>query len=115
MAFTHFFFFQVEPVGRWFLSYWERLHAARGISLSGAGGESASESESEEEETEVEFEDDLDYLRSLDPKDVKNQDHYKVGEGGTSAPKTPKLLKCSRILNLFDDIVISPPHCLFNY
>ena len=31
-----------------------------------------------EEDAEEEFEDDLDYLRSLDPKDVKNQDHYRV-------------------------------------
>ena len=37
----------------------------------------SSSSESEEEE-EVEFEDDLEYLRSLDPKECKNQDHYRV-------------------------------------
>ena len=26
---------EVEPVGRWFLSHWERLHSARGLSTSG--------------------------------------------------------------------------------
>merc|ERR1719507_1757705 len=36
-------------------------------------------SESEEElDAEVEFEDDLEYLRSLDPKETKDQDHYRV-------------------------------------
>ena len=65
---------KVEPVNRWFLSYYERLHTARGTSI---GQESISGSESEEEEEE-EYEDDIDFLRSLDPKDTKNQDHYKV-------------------------------------
>lgn len=66
---------QVEPVGRWFLSHWERIHCARGASI---GNESVSDSESEVSDDEVEFEDDLDYLRSLDPKECKDQDHYKV-------------------------------------
>ena len=26
---------EVEPVGRWFLSHWERLNCARGLSTSG--------------------------------------------------------------------------------
>ena len=64
-----------EPVGRWFLSHYERSHCARGTS---ASYESLSESASEDSETEEDFEDDIDYLRSLDPKDCKNQDHYKV-------------------------------------
>ena len=36
-----------------------------------------SESESASEE-EPDFEDDLEYLRSLDPKETQDQDHYKV-------------------------------------
>ena len=48
--------------------------------FSGGGrGASDSESESEESEVEVDFEDDLEYLRSLDPKETQDQDHYKVG------------------------------------
>ncbi|TRY61199.1 hypothetical protein TCAL_01484 [Tigriopus californicus] len=71
---------EVEPVGRWFLSHWDRLHAPRGFSTSGFASDS-SESDSDsspEEEVEVEFEDDIQYLRSLDPKEIKEQDHYKV-------------------------------------
>lgn len=37
-----------------------------------------SESSDDEESTEDQFEDDLDYLRSLDPKEWKDQDHYAV-------------------------------------
>ena len=44
----------------------------------GVRGASDSESESEESEVEVDFEDDLEYLRSLDPKETQDQDHYKV-------------------------------------
>lgn len=66
---------KVEPVGRWFLAHYERLHSARGTSI---GNESLSESESGDEEGEDDFEDDITYLRSLDPKEWKDQDHYKV-------------------------------------
>jgi len=70
---------EVEPVGRWFLSHWERLHSARGFSTSGHEISGVSESESEESETEDDsFEDDIIFLRSLDPKESKDQDHYKV-------------------------------------
>ena len=51
------------------------MHTARGTSI---GNESLSESESEDSEGEDDFEDDIVYLRSLDPKEWKNQDHYKV-------------------------------------
>lgn len=69
---------EVEPVGRWFLSQWERLHQARGLSSAQVESEDEESSDNEAGEEEVEFEDDLEYLRSLDPKDVKNQDHYRV-------------------------------------
>ena len=65
---------KVEPVNRWFLSYYERLHTARGTSI----GQESISSESDFSEEEEEYEDDIDFLRSLDPKDTKNQDHYKV-------------------------------------
>ena len=65
---------QVEPVGQWFLGHYQRMHNIRGTSIN----ESMSESESEASDVEEDFEDDIDFLRSLDPKDVKNQDHYRV-------------------------------------
>jgi hypothetical protein len=66
---------QVEPVGRWFLSHWSRLNCHRGISVNSAhsaqNDDDASESEDDSDdnqETEIVFEDDIVYLRSLDPK-----------------------------------------------
>jgi len=70
---------EVEPVGRVFLTQWARLHSNRGISHGLLSESKASNSEVEEENDEDEiFEDDLEYLRSLNPKEVKEQDHYKV-------------------------------------
>jgi len=66
---------EVEPVGRWFLTQWDRIHSTRKIT------ENLMEDSSDDEgvdEIEDEFEDDLEYLRSLDPKEVKEQDHYRV-------------------------------------
>jgi len=68
---------QVEPVGKWFVQQWERLHSNRTLSHGVLSGEE-SESEEEEENDDSQFEDDLEYLRSLDPKETKEQDHYKV-------------------------------------
>ncbi|XP_064105361.1 dnaJ homolog subfamily C member 2-like [Macrobrachium nipponense] len=65
---------EVEPVGRWFHAYEARR--LRGHLISSAG---ESEDESEEEEApEVEIEDDIQYLRSLNPAEWKDQDHYAV-------------------------------------
>jgi len=69
---------EVEPVGRVFLNQWARLHSNRGISHAVLSESRASDSEGEEENDEEIFEDDLEYLRSLDPKETKEQDHYKV-------------------------------------
>ncbi|KAK8753069.1 hypothetical protein OTU49_002349 [Cherax quadricarinatus] len=65
---------EVEPVGRWFHGYEARR--LRGHLISSAG-ESEEESEGEEG-PEVEIEDDIQYLRSLNPADWKDQDHYAV-------------------------------------
>lgn len=67
---------EVEPVGRWFLHHWDRLHSSR----TGSHGLLSESSDSEEEEVDdaAEFEDDLEYLRSLDPKETQEQDHYRV-------------------------------------
>ncbi|XP_076041313.1 dnaJ homolog subfamily C member 2 [Oratosquilla oratoria] len=65
---------EVEPVGKWFHVYESRrLREQRTSSVC----ESEEESEEEERE-EVEIEDDIQFLRSLDPADYKNQDHYAV-------------------------------------
>lgn len=65
---------EIEPVGHWFHAYEARR--LRGHHLS-EGGESEEESE-EEESLVVEIEDDIKFLRSLDPAEWKDQDHYQV-------------------------------------
>ena len=67
---------EVEPVGRWFLSKWERLNSTRTLSH-GYGSDSSSDEEEDVDEEGI-FEDDLEFLRSLDPKETKDQDHYRV-------------------------------------
>lgn len=61
---------KVECAGAAFLRYYNvKCH----------GGDALFEtSESNEKAKEVTFDDDVEYLRSLDPKDWKNQDHYAV-------------------------------------
>lgn len=61
---------KVECAGASFLRY-------HNIKCHG-GDTSFRESESNEKAEEVTFDDDVEYLRSLDPKDWKNQDHYAV-------------------------------------
>jgi len=65
---------EVEPVGRWFLAQWDRINCTRTISVNVM----SESSDDEEEEVVDEFEDDLEYLRSLDPREIKEQDHYRV-------------------------------------
>lgn len=63
---------EVEPVGRWFKAWW--YHHQRNGALSGEGlsfAESGSQSDEEAECSAIEIEDDVDYLRSLDPKEWK--------------------------------------------
>jgi len=67
---------EVEPVGRWFLSHWDRLQSNRTISAGYLSDSSEDEEDSSYDEDE--FEDDIEYLRSLDPKETKDQDHYRV-------------------------------------
>jgi len=66
---------EVEPVGRWFLAQWDRINSTRTISANIMSESSEDEDNGVEED---EFEDDIVYLRSLDPKETKEQDHYKV-------------------------------------
>lgn len=61
----------VEPVGRWFRAWWYHHHRLGATSGDGFSvGESGSESDGEAE-TNIEIEDDVEYLRSLDPKEWK--------------------------------------------
>jgi len=71
---------EVEPVGRWFRAWWWHHHHRNGAPSEGFSvAESGSQSEEEiDESSNVEIEDDVDYLRSLDPKEWKDQDHYCV-------------------------------------
>lgn len=66
---------RVEPVGRWFEAFCTRRRQKH--TLSHHSLQSSSEEE-EEEDTDDEFIDDEEYLKTLDPKDWKNQDHYRV-------------------------------------
>jgi len=67
---------EVEPVGRWFLNKWERLNSTR--TLSHGCASDSSDGEEDDVDDEGIYEDDLEFLRSLDPKETKDQDHYRV-------------------------------------
>ncbi|XP_014861758.1 PREDICTED: dnaJ homolog subfamily C member 2 [Poecilia mexicana] len=65
----------VEPVGRWFEAYIRRR--SRNVSASFQELEEEEESSEESEDEELQLEEHP-MLRTLDPKDWKNQDHYAV-------------------------------------
>jgi len=65
---------QVEPIGRWFEAYCVRRHHKQTLSYHSIN----SSSSEDEEELSDEDEEDENLLRSLDPKEWKNQDHYMV-------------------------------------
>ncbi|XP_024118413.1 dnaJ homolog subfamily C member 2 [Oryzias melastigma] len=66
---------QVEPVGRWFEAYIRRRNRNVSASFQELEDEEESSEESEDEELLLE---EHPMLRTLDPKDWKNQDHYAV-------------------------------------
>ncbi|XP_076578396.1 dnaJ homolog subfamily C member 2 [Chaetodon auriga] len=65
----------VEPVGRWFEAYVKRRNRSTSASFQELEEEEESSEESEDEEFQLE---EYPMLRTLDPKDWKNQDHYAV-------------------------------------
>uniref|UniRef100_A0A8C4RQD5 DnaJ homolog subfamily C member 2 n=1 Tax=Erpetoichthys calabaricus TaxID=27687 RepID=A0A8C4RQD5_ERPCA len=67
--------FQVEPVGRWFEAYLKRR--TRNVSASFQELEDEKELSEESEDEELQLEE-FPMLKTLDPKDWKNQDHYAV-------------------------------------
>uniref|UniRef100_A0A665TD36 DnaJ homolog subfamily C member 2 n=1 Tax=Echeneis naucrates TaxID=173247 RepID=A0A665TD36_ECHNA len=66
---------QVEPVGRWFEAYVKRRNRNVSASFQELEEEEVSSEESDDEEFQLE---EYLMLRTLDPKDWKNQDHYAV-------------------------------------
>ncbi|KAJ8007262.1 hypothetical protein DPEC_G00115720 [Dallia pectoralis] len=66
---------EVEPVGRWFEAFLKRRN--RNISASFQELEEEEELSEESEDEELQLEE-FPLLRTLDPKDWKNQDHYAV-------------------------------------
>ncbi|XP_056132593.1 dnaJ homolog subfamily C member 2 [Lampris incognitus] len=66
---------QVEPVGRWYEAFVRRRN--RNVSSSFQELEEEEELSEEEEDEELQLEE-YPMLRTLDPKDWKNQDHYAV-------------------------------------
>ncbi|KAM8973669.1 dnaJ homolog subfamily C member 2 [Pelodytes ibericus] len=66
---------QVEPVGRWFEAFIKRRNRSVSASFQELEDEKESSEESEDEEFQLE---EFALLKTLDPKDWKNQDHYAV-------------------------------------
>ncbi|XP_063304213.1 dnaJ homolog subfamily C member 2 isoform X2 [Pelobates fuscus] len=66
---------QVEPVGRWFEAFIKRRNRSVSASFQELEDEKESSEESEDEAYQLE---EFPRLKSLDPKDWKNQDHYAV-------------------------------------
>uniref|UniRef100_A0A8C6WLM6 DnaJ homolog subfamily C member 2 n=1 Tax=Neogobius melanostomus TaxID=47308 RepID=A0A8C6WLM6_9GOBI len=66
---------QVEPVGRWFEAYVRRRSRNASTSFQELEEEQESSEESDDEDFQVQ---ECPTLRTLDPKDWKNQDHYAV-------------------------------------
>ncbi|KAG5845662.1 dnaJ homolog subfamily C member 2 [Anguilla rostrata] len=67
--------FQVEPVGRWFEAFLKRRDRNVSASFQELEEEEELSEESEDEELQLE---EYPMLKTLDPKDWKNQDHYAV-------------------------------------
>ncbi|XP_066283563.1 dnaJ homolog subfamily C member 2-like [Branchiostoma lanceolatum] len=68
---------RVEPVGKWFEAYAHRYRHKKTLSQHESVGSSSSSEEDEEDLRDEDFKEDP-MLTSLDPKDVKTQDHYAV-------------------------------------
>ncbi|KAF6085727.1 DnaJ heat shock protein family (Hsp40) member C2 [Phyllostomus discolor] len=85
---------QVEPVGRWFEAFAKRRN--RNVSASFQELEDKKELSEESEDEELQLEE-FPMLKTLDPKDWKNQDHYAVlGLGHVRYKATPRQIKAAR-------------------
>ncbi|XP_007504127.2 dnaJ homolog subfamily C member 2 isoform X4 [Monodelphis domestica] len=84
---------QVEPVGRWYEAFIKRRN--RNISASFQELEDKKELSEESEDEELQLEE-FPMLKTLDPKDWKNQDHYAVlGLGHLRYRATQKQIKAA--------------------
>nr|AYN74440.1 heat shock protein [Acipenser oxyrinchus oxyrinchus] len=85
--------FQVEPVGRWFEAFLKRR--TRNVSASFRELEEEKELSEESEDEDLQLEE-YPMLKTLDPKDWKNQDHYAVfGLGHLRYKATQKQIKAA--------------------
>ncbi|CDQ95511.1 unnamed protein product [Oncorhynchus mykiss] len=85
---------EVEPVGRWFEAFLKRRNRNVSASFQELEEEEELSEESEDEELQLE---DFPLLRTLDPKDWKNQDHYAVlGLAHMRYKATQKQIKAAR-------------------
>ncbi|KAG7278600.1 hypothetical protein CRUP_013342 [Coryphaenoides rupestris] len=89
---------QVEPVGRWFEAFVRRRNRSVSVSFQELEDEEELSEESEDEDLQLE---EHPLLRTLDPKDWKNQDHYAVlGLAHMRYKATQKQIKAAREYSL---------------
>uniref|UniRef100_A0ABI7XUX6 DnaJ heat shock protein family (Hsp40) member C2 n=1 Tax=Felis catus TaxID=9685 RepID=A0ABI7XUX6_FELCA len=85
---------QVEPVGRWFEAFVKRRNRNASASFQELEDKKELSEESEDEELQLE---EFPMLKTLDPKDWKNQDHYAVlGLGHVRYKATQRQIKAAR-------------------
>lgn len=84
---------QVEPVGRWFEAFVKRRNRNASTSFQELEDKKELSEESEDEELQLE---EFPMLKTLDPKDWKNQDHYAVlGLGHVRYKATQRQIKAA--------------------
>ncbi|XP_068829440.1 dnaJ homolog subfamily C member 2 isoform X2 [Capricornis sumatraensis] len=84
---------QVEPVGRWFEAFVKRRNRNASASFQELEDKKELSEESEDEELQLE---EFPMLKTLDPKDWKNQDHYAVlGLGHIRYKATQRQIKAA--------------------
>uniref|UniRef100_A0A2K6FX09 DnaJ homolog subfamily C member 2 n=1 Tax=Propithecus coquereli TaxID=379532 RepID=A0A2K6FX09_PROCO len=84
---------QVEPVGRWFEAFVKRRNRNASASFQELEDKKELSEESEDEELQLE---EFPMLKTLDPKDWKNQDHYAVlGLGHVRYKATQRQIKAA--------------------
>uniref|UniRef100_A0A2K5L853 DnaJ heat shock protein family (Hsp40) member C2 n=3 Tax=Cercopithecinae TaxID=9528 RepID=A0A2K5L853_CERAT len=85
---------RVEPVGRWFEAFVKRRNRNASASFQELEDKKELSEESEDEELQLE---EFAMLKTLDPKDWKNQDHYAVlGLGHVRYKATQRQIKAAR-------------------